>query len=86
MGTFNFTEQGIRALKPTDTPQMDYWDDKVTGFGIRVSQSGRKTWFVYYRIKGTKRRYTFGTYPTLSLSEARDMAKILVLLPAPQMP
>jgi integrase len=76
VATFNFTEQGIKALKATDAIQVDHWDDKVTGFGIRVSKSGRKTWFFYYRFKGAKRRYTFGTYPILSLAEARDMAKI----------
>jgi integrase len=76
MATFNFTEQGIKALKSGDRPRIDYWDEKVSGFGVRVSDSGRKTWFFFYRLNGIKRRYTFGTYPTIGLAEARDKAKI----------
>ena len=35
--------------KPPALGQVDYWDTKVTGLGLRVSQGGKKTWNVWYR-------------------------------------
>ena len=42
--------------------------------GLRVAPSGRKTWFVMYRAHGRLRRYTLGTYPAMSLADARQRA------------
>jgi hypothetical protein len=53
---------------------MDYFDTKPPGIGLRLSNSGRKTWFVMYRNNGRLRRLTLGTYPALSLADARDQA------------
>ncbi len=54
--------------------QEDFWDSKLKGFGIRVSINGRKTWFVFYRYGGQKRRMNLGTYPAISLHDARKTA------------
>ncbi len=54
----------------------DYWDEQLPGFGVRVSQSGRKTFIVRYQgANGSKRRLTLGMYPVMSLAEARDQAR-----------
>ena len=68
-----FTERLVKSLKP-GPKRLDYWDGKVPGFGLRISESGRKTWVVLYRASGRLRRYTLGTYPTLPLKDAREMA------------
>jgi integrase len=49
----------------------------VRGLGLRVSASGRKTWVLMYRVRGDKRlrRATLGTYPILTLADARDQAR-----------
>ena len=52
----------------------DFWDDRLTGFGIRVSPSGRKTYVVRYNYSGRKRRVTLGRHPALSLVDAREWA------------
>lgn len=52
--------------------QIDYWDDAVPGFGLRVSQGGGKSWVAMIREAGRKRRITFGSYPELSLDAARN--------------
>ena len=58
--------------------QVDYFDSKIPGFGLRISQEGRKSWFVMYRHGGRKRRLTLGTYPSLSLADARDKARSVI--------
>ena len=68
-----FTDLAIKALKPPEKGLTTRWDEALTGFGIRVSQTGTKTFFVMY---GTNRqRTTIGRYPVIALSEAREAAK-----------
>ncbi len=50
------------------------WDDKVPGFGLRITPNGRKSFVLSYRINGTKRLMTLGDYGTLTLEQARDKA------------
>jgi integrase len=52
-----------------------YWDRKVSSFGLRVTETGHKTWVVLYRMSGKLTWQTLGTYPPLSLADAREMAK-----------
>jgi integrase len=69
-----FTSRWVAAVKSSATGQIDYFDVKPPNLGLRVSSSGRKTWFIMYRSKGRLRRLTLGTYPTLSLADARGRA------------
>ncbi len=69
-----FTDKGIAALKPK-AERYEAWEDGRTGFGVRVSPAGRKSWVFMYRFEGTPRRMTFGTYPQRGLADARvDLA------------
>jgi integrase len=43
------------------------------GLSIRVMTTGTKTWVFRYMIDGKARRMTLGTYPTIPLSEAREL-------------
>lgn len=59
-----------------DRNQADIrFDDQVSGFGVRVWPSGKKTFVVRFRIKGRRRYLTLGPYGVLTLQKARDMAK-----------
>lgn len=49
--------------------RRDYPDGK--GLHIRVSPTGSKTWVLIFRSGGKLRRLTLGTYPSMSLAEAR---------------
>lgn len=69
----SLTDLQIRKLKPPAKGQRTYFDDALSGFGVRVSQGGTKT-FVVLHGKARKRR-TIGRYPEMSLSEARNLAK-----------
>src|SRR5205823_4947142 len=71
-----FTDRSLKAIKPPPKPkQLDYFDDSLPGFGLRVSYNGRKSWIVLYRCNGEKGRLTLGRFDVLPLVEARDMAR-----------
>ena len=70
----NLTHASVMALKPPATGQLDYWDTRKPGFGIRVSKGGTKTWLLMYRQHGRKRRLTLGRFPEMSVAEARARA------------
>jgi integrase len=75
MPTLNFTARSIEALKPHPRAQVDYRDDSLPGFGVRVSPGGRKAWTVVYRSQGRLRRLTLGVLPHVSLADARARAR-----------
>ena len=55
------TDIGIRTLKPK-AQRYERWEDGRTGFGVRVSPSGRKTFVYMYWRNGKARRMTLGIY------------------------
>lgn len=75
MSRLKLTARNVDSIKPPATGRTDYWDTDPKGFGLRVSESGRKTWMTMYRVDGVQRRLTLGTYPALSLAGARQKAK-----------
>src|SRR6266481_6212801 len=72
---------GKRSLDnlPQITKHTTFFDTELTGFGIRVSPSGARSWIVEYRpgIGGrgvAKRRLVLGAPKTLTPSQARTQA------------
>jgi integrase len=74
MPTVNLTAAFVRSIQPNGK-RMDYFDEDVPGFSLRVSEKGVKTWCVSYRFAGKWTRYTFSNVTKNSLKEARDLAK-----------
>lgn len=64
----------IDALKPEDR-DIDYFDEALAGFGLRVRKSGRKVYFVRQRFKGSQRRVTIGYHGAWTAETARTEAK-----------
>jgi integrase len=64
-----FTDKNIAALKPRYL-RYEAWEDGRSGFGIRVSPAGRKSWIYMYRFGGKARRMTLGNYPVVGLASA----------------
>ncbi|MDP7223355.1 MAG: site-specific integrase [Alphaproteobacteria bacterium] len=54
--------------------RQEFCDPYLKGFGLRVSKMNTKTFFVRVRYRGKTQRHTIGTYPSYSLSEAREKA------------
>src|SRR5665213_706613 len=72
----HFTDRGLKAIKPPPRPkQIDYFDESLPGFGLRVSYNGRKSWIVLYRCHGVKGRLTLGRFDVLPLADAREQAR-----------
>lgn len=64
------------AIIPDPNKRIEYWDQSMNGrFGLRVSNSGRKTWVVIYRVNQRLRRFTIGSFDDIPLVEARSTAK-----------
>ena len=74
MAHAHFTARWVAAVPAPPQGQVDYFDPTPPSLGLRVAPSGRKTWFVMYRASGRLRRYTLGTYPAVSLADARQRA------------
>ena len=72
----HFTDRALKAIKPPPRPkQVDYFDESLPGFGLRVSYNGRKSWIVLYRCHGVKGRLTLGRFDVLPLVDAREQAR-----------
>ena len=65
------TDLELRSLKGRKDGRYEVFDAKISGFGVRVTPSGNKSFVVFYRQQGRQRRLTLGRYPVLSLADAR---------------
>lgn len=54
------------------------WDTELLGFGLRKRKSGRLTWIVKYRQRGSQRMATLGAAGSLSAPAARAIARRLL--------
>ena len=73
------TKRAVEALKPDEKPWIA-WDDRLTGFGVRVQPSGVKTFVVNYRSdpggrSAPNKRVTLGRFGRITPDEARRMAR-----------
>ena len=48
MPIVKLTARSVARLKPPDVGQIDYFDDSLPGFGLRVSAGGRRAWVLLY--------------------------------------
>lgn len=62
-----------RVMAPSSGNQIHY-DGEISGFGLRVTASGAKSFVLNYRYNGRERRYTIGPFPEFSVEIARDKA------------
>ena len=76
MPTIKLTQPAVDRLKPPASGRVEYWDNQLPGFGLRVSDSGRKTWVALYRVDGRSVRETIGTTALIpSVADARARAR-----------
>lgn len=77
MPSVKLTVKGVEALRP-GAKRVDFWDDSVTGFHLRVTPNGAKTYAVWYRVNGIARRYTIDNADEVSLEAARQRAREVI--------
>ena len=71
-------KKSVDALKPSDKPFIA-WDDRLTGFGVRVQPSGVRSYLVNYRAEGggrraANRRLVIGRHGRVTAEQARRIA------------
>jgi len=76
MPSITLTDLTIRSLKVE--PRTDYWDAKTPSFGVRVGKRSKT-----FIAKIHNQRVTIGTYPAMSLANARRKALALKSEQAP---
>ena len=72
-------KRNVEALKPGGKPFIA-WDDRLTGFGIRVQPSGVRSYIVNYRAggggrKAANRRLVVGRHGRITPEQARRLAQ-----------
>src|SRR5215211_5119321 len=75
MPKLRLTATAVERFQPPKSGQVEYYDTRLPAFGVRVSYSGTKAWFVMTRVDGKLTRVTLGRHPALSLVQARDKAR-----------
>ena len=76
------TREVVSRAEPLQAPYV-IWDNGLTGYGLRVSPGGAKSFFVQYRTgegrrSDRNRKLTLGRYPGLSPGVARKQAQALL--------
>ena len=62
------------ALDSGKTDQI-FFDDELTGFGLRIREGGSRKFVVHYRQGSFQKRHTIGSADVLTLEEARKKAR-----------
>ena len=79
--TLKLTSRALDTLPLPSRGRVEYFDESLPGFAVRIFPSGRRVFTLLYRMKGgrtkKKERVDLGTYPPLTLAQARDLARKL---------
>ena len=75
-------KRSVDALRPADKSWIA-WDERLTGFGVRVQPTGLKSFIVNYRAgdggrKAPNRRVVLGRHGKISVAQARSEARKLL--------
>ncbi len=75
MEKINFTIKIINSLPiPVKGKRAYYYDLKVAGLCICVTDSGSKTFYSYKKINNRPERIKIGKFPDMSIEQARGRA------------
>jgi integrase len=70
-----FTVQNTEGLKLAPGEQDRIWfDDVVPGFGLRVRESGNRSWIFQYKLGRRTRRLVIGAAAAIKVGRAREIA------------
>ena len=77
------TEIAVQKLAPEAGKRIEVFDTLTPGLALRITEGGKKSWSVMYRVagragagnRGALRRMTLGAYPLIDLKAARGKAR-----------
>jgi integrase len=76
MPTKRLTDLFIEKLKAPKSGRVEYFDAAMSGLALRVTESGHKSWCLFYRHNGRLRRHTLGDFKKLNkVRAAHDAAR-----------
>ena len=75
--TIRLTNEAVKALPSPAASNKLHYDTDVKGFAVRVTAAGAKSFVLNYRVAGRERRYTIGSWPDWTATEARAEAREL---------
>jgi len=81
MASGHISKTTVEAIQIPKASPAYFWDDELTGFGVKVTPGGRRVFLVQYRLggrRGRTRRVTIGTHGVKTAHEARAEAKKLL--------
>jgi integrase len=71
----NLTKSFIDSLAPTDKDQI-FWDDRLKGFGVKVTPKGKKVYLLKYRNSvRQQRKPIIGVHRKITCEQARLIAQ-----------
>jgi hypothetical protein len=69
MPKLRLTTAAVARLQPAPSGQVEYYDTHLPAFGMRVSYSGTKAWFVMTGWMGSSPASRSGRRPGMSLAK-----------------
>lgn len=75
MNKLKLTKGAVENLTADPNKQVIYWDTEITGFGVRVSPGGSRTFFYQDRLNGKSKKITIGKLGKIAAESARKKAK-----------
>jgi len=77
------TDSAVKTIAAPREGRIEIFDTLLSGFSLRVTANGVRTYVVSYRVKGDrsyrKRRFTIGTTDVCTLADARTKARDTIL-------
>lgn len=87
MAKVRISKATVDAATPSAVGDVVVWDDRIAGFGLKVTPSGSKVYLYRYRIarpgqasQTAPRKYTIGRHGSLTPDQARKRAQELAAL------
>jgi integrase len=68
------TDAYVKTVAAPQAGRIEVRDTEIHGFALRVTENGSKSWVLIYYLNGRKARLTLGSYPEMSLADARKRA------------
>jgi integrase len=74
--TLNFTKAALQTIEaPTERRRDLYRDAKTKGLFLFVTESGKKTFYLYRKVQGKPTQISIGAFPDLTIEQARRKAE-----------
>ena len=74
MPTKKLTDLFVERVRAPTSGRIEYFDAAFGSLALRVTESGHKSWSLYYRMGKRLRRFTIGNYPAIKPAQARREA------------